>query len=48
MYGLHQAGLQEFVGTNKILVRRKFHTRMEEVVADRIVIASGLGDRHDR
>lgn len=37
--GLHQAELQEFVGTNKILVRMKTATTMEEKVADRIVAA---------
>jgi len=37
--GLHQAELQEFVGTNKILVRMKTATTMEEKVDDRIVAA---------
>lgn len=37
--GLHQAELQEFVGTNKILVRMKTATTMEEKVADRIIAA---------
>lgn len=37
--GLDQAELQEFVGTNKILVRMKTATTMEEKVADRIVAA---------
>lgn len=37
--GLHQAELQEFVGTNKILVRVKTSNTMEEQVADRIVAA---------
>lgn len=37
--GLHHADLQEFVGANKILVRMKTVTTMEEQVADRIVAA---------